>query len=62
MKLKLVKLEPEYRRHLLDMMEEWHAAGERIGSAKSIRNNGGILENEAVVDGVTEQRYWIEIR
>lgn len=170
MKLKLVKLEPGYRRHLFDMMEEWYAAGEsivpyaihrldyrdfayymenlevseasqglvpdstffcldedtdtfvgavnirhylndalllngghigdgvrpsrrregiatgmialaleeckklgiqkvlmvcdrdNIGSAKSIRNNGGILENEAVVDGVTEQRYWIEIR
>ena len=23
-------------------------------------NNGGILENEVVVNGVTEQRYWIE--
>ncbi len=31
-----------------------------VGSAKSIINNGGILENEVVVDGVTEQRYWIE--
>ena len=30
-----------------------------IGSAKSIINNGGVLENEIVVDGVTEQRYWI---
>lgn len=34
---------------------------ENIGSAKSIRNNGGVLENEVVVDGVTEQRYWIEL-
>lgn len=34
---------------------------ENIGSAKSIRNNGGILENEIEVDGVTEQRYWIEL-
>lgn len=34
---------------------------ENIGSAKSIINNGGILENEVVVDGVTEQRYWIDI-
>lgn len=34
---------------------------ENIGSAKSIQNNGGILENEIVVDGVTEQRYWINI-
>jgi len=33
---------------------------ENIGSAKSIMNNGGILENEVVVDGVIEQRYWIE--
>lgn len=34
---------------------------ENIGSAKSIQNNGGILENEIVVDGVVEQRYWITI-
>ena len=33
---------------------------ENIGSAKSIINNGGILENEVVVDGVVEQRYWIK--
>ncbi|MDK2968643.1 GNAT family N-acetyltransferase [Lacrimispora sp.] len=32
-----------------------------IGSAKSIKNNGGILENEILVDGIMEQRYWIEI-
>lgn len=32
-----------------------------MGSAKSIINNGGILENEVVVNGVTEQRYWIEL-
>ena len=32
-----------------------------IGSAKSIKNNGGILENEVVVDGVVEQRYWIDL-
>lgn len=31
-----------------------------IGSAKSIINNGGILENEIVVDEIIEQRYWIE--
>lgn len=35
---------------------------ENIGSAKSIQKNGGILENEVVVDGVTEQRYWIDLR
>lgn len=34
---------------------------ENIGSAKSILKNGGVLENEIVVDGVTEQRYWIEL-
>jgi len=32
---------------------------DNIGSAKSIRNNGGVLENEVEVDGVWEQRYWI---
>lgn len=32
-----------------------------IGSAKSIRNNGGVLENEIVVDGTVEQRYWIDL-
>lgn len=35
---------------------------ENVGSAKSIRNNGGILENEVIVDGVTEQRYWIDLK
>ena len=35
---------------------------ENIGSAKSILNNGGVLENEIIVDGVTEQRYWIELK
>ncbi len=34
---------------------------ENIGSAKSIRKNGGVLENEVIVDGITEQRYWIEV-
>ncbi len=34
---------------------------ENIGSAKSIQNNGGVLENEVVVNGVTEQRYWIDL-
>ena len=33
---------------------------ENIGSAKSILNNGGVLENEVVVNGVTQQRYWLE--
>ena len=32
-----------------------------VGSAKSILNNGGVLENEVVVDGVIEQRYWITL-
>lgn len=34
---------------------------QNIGSAKSIINNGGILENEIMVDGITEQRYWIDL-
>ena len=34
---------------------------QNIGSAKSIQNNGGVLENEVLVDGVVEQRYWIEL-
>lgn len=34
---------------------------ENIGSAKSIINNGGILENEVLIDGVLEQRYWINV-
>lgn len=34
---------------------------ENVASAKSIKNNGGILENEIVVNGVIEQRYWITL-
>lgn len=34
---------------------------DNIGSAKSIRNCGGVLENEVVEDGVVEQRYWITV-
>lgn len=34
---------------------------DNIGSAKSIINNGGILENEVIEDGVIEQRYWITL-
>ena len=35
---------------------------DNLGSAKSIINNGGILENEFInSDGVSEQRYWIAI-
>ena len=34
---------------------------DNVGSAKSIRNNGGLLENEIEVDGVPEQRYWIDL-
>ena len=34
---------------------------DNIGSAKSIINNGGVLENEIICDGVIEQRYWIEV-
>ena len=31
-----------------------------IGSAKTIMNNGGVLENEVLEDGKITQRYWIE--
>lgn len=34
---------------------------DNTGSAKSIQNNGGVLENESVVDGEIEQRYWIDL-
>ena len=34
---------------------------ENVGSSKSIQKNGGILENEIEVNGVVEQRYWIEL-
>ena len=34
---------------------------DNIGSAKSIINNGGILENEVMEEGVVEQRYWITL-
>lgn len=32
-----------------------------IGSVKSIQNNGGVLENEIVIDGIIVQRYWIDL-
>lgn len=35
---------------------------DNIASAKSIQNNGGVLENEILVNGVWEQRYWIDLR
>ena len=35
---------------------------DNIGSAKSIINNGGILENEVSdEDGILTQRYWITV-
>lgn len=34
---------------------------DNIASAKTIQRNGGILENEVEVDGVVEQRYWINL-
>lgn len=34
---------------------------ENIGSAKSIRNNGGVLENEVEIHGDIRQRYWIDL-
>lgn len=35
---------------------------DNIASAKSIQRNGGVLENEIETDGVTEQRYWIDLQ
>lgn len=35
---------------------------DNIGSAKSIINNGGVLENEVLMDEKTEQRYWIYLK
>ncbi len=32
-----------------------------IASAKSILNNGGVLENEVEVNGILKQRYWIDV-
>lgn len=34
---------------------------DNIASAKTIQRNGGVLENEVEVDGVMEQRYWIDL-
>ena len=34
---------------------------DNIGSAKSIRNNGGVLENEVESDGIIVQRFWIKL-
>ena len=36
---------------------------DNIGSARSIRNNGGVLEYEFInPEGKVEQRYWIDIK
>lgn len=35
---------------------------ENVCSAKSIIKNGGVLENEIEVNGIIEQRYWIDIQ
>lgn len=34
---------------------------ENVASAKTIINNGGVMENEIEVNGITEQRYWISL-
>ena len=35
---------------------------ENVGSAKTILNNGGVLDSEFVdADGVVSQRYWVEV-
>lgn len=35
---------------------------ENIASRRTIEKNGGILENEVEVDGVIEQRFWIDLK
>ena len=34
---------------------------DNTGSARSIQKNGGVLENEPEVEGVMQQRYWINL-
>ena len=34
---------------------------DNIGSAKSIENNGGILDSEDIFEGKVIRRYWIDI-
>ena len=34
---------------------------DNIGSSKTIINNNGVLDCEAIIDGVEIQRYWIDI-
>lgn len=34
---------------------------DNIGSAKSIQNNGGVLESEIDMDGEMVQKYWIDL-
>ena len=34
---------------------------DNIPSARTIIKNGGVLENEVMVDGIREQRYWIDL-
>ena len=33
-----------------------------IGSARVIQKNGGVLEDERILDGIVFQRYWVEPR
>lgn len=35
---------------------------ENAASARTIIKNGGVLENEVIVDGVEKQRFWIDLR
>ncbi|WP_235782078.1 GNAT family N-acetyltransferase [Paenibacillus senegalensis] len=35
---------------------------DNIGSAKTITKNNGVLDSEAVINGIEIQRYWIEIK
>ncbi|MNJ63598.1 hypothetical protein D3C77_595130 [compost metagenome] len=35
---------------------------DNIGSAKAIIKNDGVLDSEAIINGIEIQRYWIEIK
>ena len=45
MTLKLVKLEPKYRRHLNDMMSQWYATGECQRYSDQFRKNLYMLKD-----------------
>ena len=59
MKLKLVKLDESRQLGINKVLMV--SRKDNIGSARSIEKNGGVLENEIEIDGVINQRYWIDL-